>query len=136
MTTIRDILLSALDDVGAAGFVDSLGESIWRRKIEDDLMPLDHGARIAFDDSTGRLVPLPEGWETYGKCVRKSWGLDEGASIFRRRGRGERRGGYIIRAWGDAYQKGLGVKDGGQLTHFPTAPAAWEAVEAWIMGQG
>lgn len=125
MTTIRDMLLASLREIGADG-VACLAPTrrggmrvystdiLWQ--IRSSGMLLD--ARPAFRDDDGRLVPLPEWWEVGDECL--TFGDYDGWAMVEQ----DDAGSWTI-------ERGVGQCTFGGSTH-PTAPAAWRAAEQWI----
>lgn len=136
MTTIKDMLLAALRDIGAVGVA-------WKRDYGwcvATLEDLDAGVnplarpfdgRPVFRDDEGRLVPLPDWLECHGDAMCQ--------------GRGPH--GEEVQVWcygSDHFGLWIGryatsdEEDDIELVSgdFPTAPAAWRAAEQWIKEQG
>lgn len=62
MTTVKDVLLAALRDMGADGVTVGYGTAPLS-EIESGEFWAAANARPAFRDADGDLVPLPDGWQ-------------------------------------------------------------------------
>lgn len=116
MTTIKDLLLASLRDIGADGVwypYPSVpdGETVPIDHIERDVIWSGPHNRPAFRDADGRLVPLPDEWGARGNCLV------------------HRRTGFLIYRGGKGF---MFSRYAGGVESYPTAPEAWAAAEAWL----
>lgn len=124
MTTIKDMLLLALRDIGADGVADGLRvHTLDDLELRTPYIGLD--GRPAFRGADGRLVPLPLGWalRRYDMVMLNSL-TGRGALITKISG------GFRCRL-----ARRLDT-DAFDISDYPTAPEAWAAAEAWLKEQG
>lgn len=139
MTTIRDMLISDLRAIGAAGVawgpfewaIEDLG-SLPEPPVDRLSGPAKEAALIfarpAFRDADGSLVPLPDGWsvedvEFSDEKQLRTWRGSLWASV---ECSWDGRGRWKMGATGLP----------GLVRWYPTAPSAWRAAEQWIKEQG
>lgn len=114
MTTIKDMMIAALQVVGAGGV--AIDGYTWSIEALDsgERWPLPSD-RPAFRDAEDRLVPLPDDWGARGNCLV------------------HKRTGFLIHRGGRGW---MFQRYEGQVESYKTAPEAWAAAEAWIKERG